>query len=301
VTQTIARIDEIARVQHGVVTRAQALEAGLSERSISNRIKSGAWKREVSGVFCLRAIEPTWLTRLMATCLSLEAVASHRSAARLWDIDGFDSARREVTISRAGGRTRSGVTVHESTQNDGSDTLVRRNVPCATVGRTILDLGAVVSVRRVEWAMDDVLRRELLTLADLEATLARRCRKGRNGCGPLRELLEERTGSERVPDSKWNRMVARLLVDAGLPRPDLELPVRVGGRPYRVDLAYPEQRVAIELDSVRWHLNRESFDADAVKRNDLGLAGWRVLTFTYRTFRERPERLCASVRAALNP
>jgi very-short-patch-repair endonuclease len=178
--------------------------------------------------------------------------------------------------------------------------IVRRGgIPCTDPARTVLDLAGVVSPVRLEHAVDDFVRRDLVTHGDLEATLMEHCRRGRNGCGPLRALLDERIGSAAVPDSAWNRDVARLLTRAGLPAPRFEYPVRVDGHDYRIDLAYPDERLAIELDSVRWHLNRRSFDSDPVRRNRLGLAGWRVLTFTHRFFRDSPELLTASVRGAL--
>ena len=95
-------------------------------------------------------------------------------------------------------------------------------------------------------------------------------------------------------------MVEELLVDAGLARPRLEY--RIHGADGRflaqVDLAYPARRVAIELDSVRHHLNRESFVADARRRNRVTLAGWTVLSFTWDDYTNRPASLCDAVTAA---
>ena len=57
-------------------------------------------------------------------------------------------------------------------------------------------------------------------------------------------------------------------------------------------------RVAIELDSVRFHLNRESFVADPRRRNRLTLAGWTVLSFTWDDYINHPGALCDAVAAA---
>ena len=67
----------------------------------------------------------------------------------------------------------------------------------------------------------------------------------------------------------------------------------------QVDLAYPDCRVAIELDSVRFHLNRDAFVRDARRRNRLMLAGWNVLSFTWADYRHEPTVLCAQVASAL--
>ena len=70
-------------------------------------------------------------------------------------------------------------------------------------------------------------------------------------------------------------MVADLLVESGLDRPVMEHRVYGVNGTFiaQVDLAYPDCRVAIELDSKRWHLNRVSFDEDPERRNRLDRGG----------------------------
>ena len=95
-------------------------------------------------------------------------------------------------------------------------------------------------------------------------------------------------------------MVADLLVESGLSRPLMEHRINSlsGELVAQVDLAYPECRVAIELDSRRWHLNRVSFDKDPERRNRLTVLGWTVLNFTWNHYVQEPRKLCATVEAA---
>jgi very-short-patch-repair endonuclease len=58
--------------------------------------------------------------------------------------------------------------------------------------------------------------------------------------------------------------------------------LRQNGKPAFVDLAYPDARVAIEVDGWDAHGRRNAFDADRARANDLTLLGWRVLRFTSR-------------------
>ena len=67
----------------------------------------------------------------------------------------------------------------------------------------------------------------------------------------------------------------------------------------QVDLAYPGHRVAVELDSARWHDNRESFVHDRRRRNEITLAGWTVLNFTWSDYVDHPAALCEAVAGAL--
>ena len=95
-------------------------------------------------------------------------------------------------------------------------------------------------------------------------------------------------------------MVADLLIESGLSRPVMEYPIHTPSGRFvaQVDLAYPDRRVAIELDSRRWHLNRVSFDRDPERRNRLTIVGWTVLNFTWSHYTNDPRSLCSTVAAA---
>ena len=100
--------------------------------------------------------------------------------------------------------------------------------------------------------------------------------------------------------SGWNRLVQKMLTDGGLPKAELEYQV-AGPDGFRadLDLAYPDQRIGIELDSASWHLNRTSFEADPRRRNQVQNLGWSVLNFTWADYVERSQDLIATVRTAL--
>ena len=97
-------------------------------------------------------------------------------------------------------------------------------------------------------------------------------------------------------------MVADLLVEAGLDRPVMEHRIcdQTGDLVAQVDLAYPNRRLAIELDSKQWHLNSVSFERDPRRRNALMVVGWTVLTFTWSDYVDHPGRLCATVAKLLD-
>ncbi len=122
-----------------------------------------------------------------------------------------------------------------------------------------------------------------------------------DGCGKFREVLDGRLSTQAVPLSDWSRDVSRLLERQGVARPLMEHRVddQDGSLIGVLDLAYPDKKVGIELDSVRWHLNRESFERDAARRTALSVAGWVILNFTWRHYRDDPIGLCRSVSRAL--
>ena len=286
--------------QHGLVTRAQALADGMTKRQVEYRLATGRWAREAQGVYRHAAVSPTPLSRLLAACLAHDGLASHRSAAAVHGIDGYRLGPLELTVPRGRLPSMAGVVLHQSSQLSLAKPTERQGVPCTGIARTMLDLAAVVTQRQLVAAIDAVLRDRRLRPSDLHGVLALHLRRGRNGCGALREVLADRLGDDPVPLSEWSRMVEELLIDAGLARPRLEYRIRGADGVFlaQVDLAYPVHRVAIELDSVRHHLNRESFVSDPRRRNALTVAGWTVLTFTWGDYTTRPSTLCAQVATA---
>ena len=285
--------------QHGLITWEQALAAGMTEKQVRRRIEAGHWVRVARGVYRHASAPNTPIARLHGVCLAHGALASHRSAAALHRIDGFRLDRIEVVVRRGRARPIRGATLHQSTQMDLARPVECEGVPTTGLGRTLLDVSAVVDRRRLDQAIDSVLRDGRLCTDDLYRVLASHARRGRDGCAPFRSSLEDRDG-DPVPLSAWSRMVADLLVESGLDRPAMEYRVvdAAGSFIAQVDLAYPDCRVAIELDSRRWHLNRVSFDADPERRNRLTVQGWTVLNFTWSHYVGDPRGLCVTVEAA---
>ena len=174
-------------------------------------------------------------------------------------------------------------------------------IPCTGLSRTLLDLAAVVGRTRLEQAIDAAMRDQRLRYEDLYDVMEIHSRRGRNGLNLLRSVLNERCVDDAVPLSDWSRWVCELLCESGLPRPDLEHRVHDSDGQFvaQVDLAYPSRRLAIELDSIRWHHNRHSFVNDRRRRNRLLAAGWDVLSFTWDDYSEQPATLCLAVARAL--
>jgi very-short-patch-repair endonuclease len=104
-------------------------------------------------------------------------------------------------------------------------------------------------------------------------------------------------GSTVMTPVKANEMrVLRAIVSYGNPEPVQQHWVRLGTRRCRIDLAYPDFRVAIEVDGWDAHRSRTAFDRDRARENDLVVAGWRVLRFTSNS---APSEIGVTVDAAL--
>ena len=283
-----------------MVATAQLQALGLGSATLRRRVATGRWAKVDRGVVRISGAPITWESQVLACVLAAGegAVASHRTAAALWDLDGCRPGPIDISVPRDRRYRRTGVYTHESTDLDRSRVVRRSGIPTTPVDRTLLDLCAKRPTGIIELAIDDALRRRLTSWARLLACLVRHARRGRDGVGRMRRILDQHFSEVAATESGFERLVYVRLVEAGLPRPVLQHEVSINGRTYRLDLAYPEAMLAVELDG-SLHLRRDVWEHDHGRQNALMLAGWTVLRFTWRDYVEHQTRLVMEVRAAL--
>jgi very-short-patch-repair endonuclease len=143
-------------------------------------------------------------------------------------------------------------------------------------------------------AIDAVLRNRRATLADLQRALEDST--GRRGQAVRRRLLLD---SRDEPWSEAEREAHRLLRAAGIDGWRTNVPVVVGYARYYLDIAFPVQRLALEIDGRAFHSHQAAFERDRTRQNDLVLAGWTVLRFTWAMLEEHPDAFVAAVLQAL--
>ncbi len=72
-------------------------------------------------------------------------------------------------------------------------------------------------------------------------------------------------------------------------------------RRYRIDFAFPEEKVAIEFDGYRHHgFSREGFRKGLERQNDLVMAGWRVLRYSLTDVRDRMDAILEEIDRSLH-
>ena len=113
-------------------------------------------------------------------------------------------------------------------------------------------------------------------------------------------MLIERDPGLAPTDSEMEDLAMRLLKSVAIPVPETQWPEVISIGPIRIDLAYPAILFGIELDSVGWHLNRRSFEADRMRDAELSMKGWAIVRFTWSTLRFRPEAFMSVVRHRLS-
>ena len=297
-------IYELARDQHGLVTRAQLDEGGMSRSGRRALTSSGQLESVGTRTYRLAGSPETAHQRLSLACLDTGGCASHRSAAWLHGLGGFSLPRRpDVTVGRRSFRYNvATVEVHTSTNVPVDHVVKVDGVACFDVPRTLLSLAALVprvSFDRLKGAVDEAVNRGWASDPELWARLERfRCR-GRNGVTAFEEVLVRRAEGQ-VTESWLERETLRILDRAGLPLPICQERIRRNGAfVARVDFLYPSARVVIEVSGHTWHRTKEQIASDVARRRELTLAGFVVLEFTYDDVVHRAPQLIAQVRTAL--
>lgn len=280
----------MVRAQHGVVSRRQLIELGLSGQAIQHRISRGRLHRVGRGVYTVGRPELSQRGRWMAAVLGCgpRAVLSYGSASALWGIGRERLRSIEVSIPVSSVRRRTGVEVYRRPNLQPSDIAVCDGIPVTSVVRTLIDVAIDLDRAGLERAVNEADRLDLVdpeTLFDeLEA------RSGLRGIGPLRALLGDLTF--RLTDSELERRFLPLAIEAGLPPPLTRQ--QVNG--FRVDFYWPDLGLVVETDGLRYHRTPAQQARDRLRDQTHAAAGLTPLRFTHSQVRFEPVR----VRETLN-
>jgi very-short-patch-repair endonuclease len=283
-------IAETAQRQHGVVARRQL---PLSDSAVARRIAAGRLHPLYRGVYAVGHAAVSGHGRWMAAVLACGngAVLSHRTAGALWSILPASSARIDVVAARTVAGV-AGITVHRPRRLSAADRAEHEGIPVTSVARTLVDLAGVVDRRRLRRAVDEAERQQLFDLAPVERLL----RRGRHGAAALRAILDNYRDPPSATRSELERRFIELCRDAGLPPPRVNS--LVAG--VEVDVAWPRQRLVVELDGYAFHRTRTEFERDRERDMLLQLAGYRVVRITHRRLERRPASVLAEIRALLS-
>jgi very-short-patch-repair endonuclease len=285
-------------------TWSEAKQLGIGRHRLDAAVRNGRLRRVLTGVYVPADIPDTNDVRAAAAALVLgrHAVACDRTAAWLQRIDVLEYRELDVLppietyVLRGHTPTRRPQCAGGSRDLRPEDIELMGDVAVTIPVRTAMDLGCKLSRRDALAALDAFMRLHGVTQTDMVRMLPRYFR--RRGVVQLRQLIPLADPRAESSGESWTRMEIR---DAGLPSPVLQHWVVVDGRAtFRLDLAYPHARVAVEYDGREFHEGDERREADRLRRAWLRDHGWTVIVVDKDSF--TPEALSAwlgELRAAL--
>jgi len=284
------QMDVVLRQQAGVITSTQAAAAGLSELAVGRRVRSGWWRRLASGVYLGGGHPYTDEVRVRAAVATCgHQATTHGMTAAWWHgIIGRASTVVDVTIPHAQRAPRvNGVCARrrDLTRNDVSWV---RHLQVTGVALTVLE--AAVATPDGSVLLDRALQRHV------ELPMLWRVHRrnlGRRGSAATTVLL---TAAAVSAGSQSERLLHRLLRRAGITGWQVGYPCRG----YQIHVAFPAQRLAIEVDGWAFHSDAVRFNGDRRRQNAIANDGWQVLRFTWHDLTGRPDAAIAEIRTALS-
>ena len=255
----------LAARQHGVVTTAQLVEAGIGRRAIARRVGRGWLISRFRGVYQVGPVAGRFAREMAAVLFCGDGAAlSHQTAASIWGFGRHDDVVH-VTVTRDV-RSRPGVRVHRTLSLNAA---VQNGLPLTRPAQTLKDLKRTLTRAEYERAAEQAAMLGLVIPdVSLDAGFTR---------------------------SEAERRLRDLIRAAGLPRPRMN--ARVAG--YEVDALWPAHRLIVEVDGWAFHHTREAFERDRRKDAALQAASYRVVRITWRRLTTEPHSVSAQLGALL--
>jgi len=283
-------IRDLASGAHGVVTRAELLEAGVTRDQIKNRLGKGVLTHVHRGVYRVGHLPPSLEARYIAAVKACGdgALLAGRAAAYVWGLIMGSPPQPEVLTPND--RDVPGVIVHRARRTEFTDTANRRGIPATTVHRTLVDLASSLPEWVLARACHEAGVKYRTTPRQVDAVLERL--PNAPGRRKLRRVLH---GEVRVTLSRLEARFLRRLKEAGLLLP---ITNRVAGE-RRVDCRWPDHKLTVELDSYRYHHSRHAWEQDRLREREAHARGDEFRRYTSRDVFEDPRFMLSELRALL--
>lgn len=292
------RLEQLAKRQHGAVSRQQALQLGIASSTWHDRVTATGWSRPSPAVAVAPWAKDGWLLRASVAGLAAgpggavtgdSALAVHGARVACPDPPVVVLPHEERGVGPRG------VAVLRSRTLEPLDLTTSQEIRVVTPARAMLDLAVRSPIEVLRERLID-LRQQRIVHPDHVKERAERAR-GMTGRPKLLRAIRDVTGTGA--DSVFTRITEQLLVLAGLPPDAYPAEVAVEGRSLHPDITYAERRVAIECDSLAFHADQRAIDLDGRKHNAYSLAGWTVLRITWLRYQRDREGFVHEVRRAL--
>jgi very-short-patch-repair endonuclease len=282
-------IGRIASRQHGVVTRAQLLDAGVTDKEIKRRLERKALLRVHRGVYRVGHKAPSIEARYHAAVLACGegAVLSGQAAGYLWGLIKGTAPPPEVTAPT--NRRIKCIRTRRARRQE-TEATTHHGIPITTVPRTLVDLSSMLSLDDLARACHEAGVKHHTTPRQVEAVLAKR--PTTPGARKLREVMH---GDVRVTLSRLEREFLKRLAEADLPLPRTNKPA--SGR--RVDCRWPDHRLTVELDSYRYHSSRHAWELDRRREREARRRGDEFRRYTHDDVFEAPDQMLSELSALL--
>ena len=275
-------IRDLASKAHGVVTRSELVDAGLTTDEIKRRRERGLLLPIHRGVYRVGHHAPSLEARYLAAVKACGdgAVLAGLAAAFLWRL--IKGSPPQPVVLASSDRRLTAVRVHRVRRTELPKPAMKRGIPLTTVPRTLVDLASSLPEPALARACHEAGVLYRTTPKDADAVL--RGLPNARGRAKLERVLH---GEVPVTLSRLESTFLKLLRDARLPLPVTN---KVAGG-HRVDCRWTEQRLTVELDSYRHHNSRHSWEKDRLREREARRRADEFRRYTWADVFEQPREM----------
>jgi hypothetical protein len=300
------RLAGLARKQHGVITRAQALDSGMTERVVDYRIRGGGpWKVLLPGVYLTHTGWPDDAVRELAALLYAgpQSVLTGVAALRRHDLPtgrpggpgGSDSGIVDVLVPQSNRRTDARFARLHRTGRLPAGFCVEGEARFAFVPRAVADaVRPMTDLADVRALVAGAVQRRMCSLMHLAEELSA---GPVNGSAMLRQALAEvAEGIRSATEADLRGLIRWARLPAPLYNPRLLVDGEFLASP---DCWWPESGVAGEADSKAWHFSPDEWEATMARHARMSAHGIVVLHYPPRRIRSQRRAVADEIRQAL--
>lgn len=286
------QIAALAGRQHGVVTVAQLLAAGLDRNAIARRVAQGRLIRISSGVYAVGHAGLSREGRCMVGVFlgGAGAALGHRSAATSWRVNRRAEKLIEV-VTTCRPRKRPAIVFHHVRSLDPRDIVLRNGVPVTTVPRTLVDLSDVLTKFQLANVVHEAAFRRLFNLEATRSAMARA--NGRHHLDVLDRAIDLHLSGSAGTKSDLEDTFLALLARGAVAEPLVNTHLLNE----EVDFHWPDSRLVVEVDG-HGHKRPPTKEHDIRRDAKLTEAGWKVLRFSGDDIELGPRDVLDRLRAA---
>jgi very-short-patch-repair endonuclease len=265
-----------------LVTRRQLLELGFGSRSIEHRLMRGRLHRVAAGVYAVgwpgMSRKRRWMTAVLGA--GDAAVLSHHSAAALWGFGRELPGWVDVSVPRNASSRRRGVRTRRRLNLRPKDVTRREEIPVTGLIQTFLDIATELPLNRLERAVNEADKRDLIDPDALRRALD--SRPGAPGIRSLRDVLDQHTF--RLSDDELEVLFRPLARAAGVP---VQL-TKQRVNEFEVDFYWPDLRLVVETDGWRYHRTPAAQTRAALRDQVHTASGLTPLRFSHYQVKYEP-------------
>ena len=256
----------------------EAVSSGLLGK---HHLRTRKYAAIFPGIYLSASTPTSFDDRAMAAWLwsRRQGVLAGFSASRLYGAQWL-SDDLPIELAWTNARAPQGIRTSALTLHLG-ETVTLSGIPVTSLARTAFDLARRRPLWKAVETLDALGAAAPFDPADVLAIAEKH--RGVRGLRQVPRALALHDPGAQSPKETWLRL---LVMRAGFPRPQTQIPVPTGAKTYYLDMGWPDLKIAIEYDGDHHRTDPVQFAKDIVRLEELAALGWTVIRIAAGTPRE---------------